>query len=119
MMFLLIGSSIMKTPRIHDFDPHTKVQELGSSMENFPTIQKPHPQNKKPDQIPERPNVPTPHRPNVRRIITRNSFEIYEDQMDSLRKLSFEEKMVGKLGSMSAMVRYAIDSYIQQRSSGK
>src|SRR4051794_39319383 len=40
-------------------------------------------------QIPERANVPTPARPNVRRIITRNSFETYEDQMESLRKLSY------------------------------
>jgi hypothetical protein len=39
--------------------------------------------------------------------------------MDSLRKLSFEEKMEGKLGSMSAMVRDAIDAYLQKRTSRK
>ena len=52
-------------------------------------------------QQPERPNARTDQRPNGKRIITRNSFEIYEDQMDSLRKLSYQEKMDGKLGSMS------------------
>jgi hypothetical protein len=57
--------------------------------------------------------------PNGKRIITRNAFEIYEDQMDRLRKISLEEKMNGKLGSMSAMVREAIDVYLQQKSSGK
>ena len=64
-----------------------------------------------------RPNAPSPVRPNGKRIITRNSFEIYEDQMDSLRKLSFQEKMEGRLGSMSNMVREAIDEYLLKRSS--
>ena len=50
----------------------------------------------------------------ARRIITRNSFEIYEDQMEALRKLSFQEKMAGQVGSMSAMVRAAIDAYLEE-----
>ena len=54
-------------------------------------------------------NARSPVRPNGKRIITRNSFEIYEDQKESLRKLSLQEKMEGKLGSMSQMVRDAID----------
>jgi hypothetical protein len=69
--------------------------------------------------VPERANAPTDQRPNGKRIITRNSFEIYEDQMDSLRKISYQEKMAGKLGSMSGMVREAIDTYLQKRTSGK
>ena len=69
--------------------------------------------------IPERVNARTPVRPNGKRIITRNSFEIYEDQMDSLRKLSLQEKMEGKLGSMSHMVREAIDAYLKERASSK
>ena len=68
--------------------------------------------------ISERPNDRTPERPNGKRIITRNSFEIYEDQMASLRKLSYQEKMDGKIGSMSGMVREALDDYLQKRSSG-
>jgi hypothetical protein len=67
----------------------------------------------------ERVNARTPVRPNGKRIITRNSFEIYEDQMDALRKLSLQEKMEGKLGSMSQMVREAIDTYLQKKASGK
>jgi hypothetical protein len=69
------------------------------------------------ETIVERPNAPSPVRPNGRRIITRNSFEIYEDQMDSLRKLSMNEKIEGRLGSMSAMVRDAIDSYLHEKNS--
>jgi hypothetical protein len=56
----------------------------------------------------------TPVRQPARRIITRNSFEIYEDQMEALRRLSFQEKMDGKVGSMSAMVRAAIDTYLKE-----
>jgi hypothetical protein len=109
----------MKTPRVHDFDPDAHVPELGSSMENFPSIQKPQPKENKPYQIPERPNVPTPHRSNVRRIITRNSFEIYEDQMDDLRREAYEEKLTGGTGSMSKMVRDAIDTYLEKRRAEK
>ena len=69
--------------------------------------------------LPERMNARSPVRPNGKRIITRNSFEIYEDQMDSLRKLSLHEKMEGKLGSMSQMVREAIDTYLKERTSTK
>ena len=70
-------------------------------------------------QQPERANAPTDQHSNAKRIITRNSFEIYEDQMDSLRKLSYHEKMEGKPGSMSGMVREAIDKYLLKRTSAK
>jgi hypothetical protein len=36
--------------------------------------------------------------------------------METLRKLSFKEKMEGKVGSMSKMVRDAIDEYLEKRS---
>jgi hypothetical protein len=68
---------------------------------------------------PERANARTPVHPNGKRIITRNSFEIYEDLMDDLRELSLEEKRQGKLGSMSAMVREAISAYIAERRKSK
>jgi hypothetical protein len=55
----------------------------------------------------------TPVRDPAKRIITRNSFEIYEDQMEALRRLSFQQKMAGQVGSMSAMVSAAIDSYLE------
>jgi hypothetical protein len=102
----------MKAPRIHDFDPNAAVPELGSPLAGMPVIQKPQANR----LLSERPNASTPVRSNGKRIITRNSFEIYEDQMDSLRKLSFQEKMDGKLGSMSQMVRTAIDIYLAKAS---
>jgi hypothetical protein len=123
----------MKTPRVADFDPDAKVPALKSPLEGMPAIGKPpRPKpkdsppekaeklaNQAPQVIPERENARTPVRPNGKRIITRNSFEIYEDQMDALRKLSLQEKMEGKLGSMSQMVRDAIDAYLKEKSSTK
>ena len=66
--------------------------------------------------LPERSNARTTVRPNAKRIITRNSFEIYEDQMDSLRELSYRQKREGRVGSMSAMVRDAIDKFLKDKS---
>jgi hypothetical protein len=126
----------MRRPRIEDYDPNAKLPELSSPIDGMPGIgkppqksngvsspslpEKPDIQEEQPNQaIPERANARTPVRPNGKRIITRNAFEIYEDQMDRLRKLSLDEKMDGKLGSMSAMVREAIDSYLQNKSTGK
>jgi hypothetical protein len=113
----------MKTPRIGDFDPDVKVPTLKSSLDNLPVIQKPThtplsekkivPKERSNQLTYERANARTPVRPSGKRIITRNSFEIYEDQMNSLRKLSLEEKMDGKLGSMSSMVRDALDFYLK------
>jgi hypothetical protein len=124
----------MKTPRVADFDPDAKVPVLKSPLEGMPAIGKP-PQKQPPatpppvpedkpeapatQTTPERVNARTPVRPNGKRIITRNSFEIYEDQMDALRKLSLQDKMEGKLGSMSQMVREAIDAYLNEKTSSK
>jgi hypothetical protein len=118
---------------VTDFDPDAKVPALKSPLEGMPAIGKPprprpqdsprqeveRPSTQPSQAIPERVNARTPVRPNGKRIITRNSFEIYEDQMDALRKLSLEEKMEGKPGSMSHMVREAIDAYLKSKSSTK
>ena len=126
----------MRRPRLEDYDPNAKLPELSSPIDGMPVIGKPPqksngvsstPLPEKPviqeeqanQAKPERANARTPVRPNGKRIITRNAFEIYEDQMDTLRKISLEEKMNGKLGSMSAMVREAIDAYLEKKSSGK
>jgi hypothetical protein len=65
------------------------------------------------DRSPGRSFARPPVREPSKRIITRNSFEIYEDQMEALRKRSFREKLAGQVGSMSAMVRTAIDAYLE------
>ncbi|MEU6064066.1 hypothetical protein ABZ864_06055 [Streptomyces sp. NPDC047082] len=76
--------------------------------------QKPSSERDPSSHTPERPNGRSPERSFTRRIVTRNSFEVYEDQMDDLRRLAYAEKMDGKVGSMSAMVRDAIDQYLRE-----
>ncbi len=64
-------------------------------------------------------NVSTPVRTNartpVRRVITRYAFEFYQDQIENLRKMSLEEKQRGEKGSMSEMVRKAVDMYLSKK----
>ena len=42
--------------------------------------------------------------------------DIYQDQYESLQRLSLEERKQGGVGSMSAMVREALDKLIRERS---
>jgi len=51
-----------------------------------------------------------------REIARRHPFDVYADQLRILKKFSMEEKLAGQLGSESAMVGEAIDSYIAKRS---
>ena len=51
----------------------------------------------------------------VRVMKSRHPFDIYQDQLESLQRLSAEERMQGGLGSMSKMVRDAIDAYLESR----
>ena len=53
----------------------------------------------------------SPVRP-VRRFTRRHAFDIYDDQLAALRRLALEERMAGGVGSMSQMVREAIDRFI-------
>lgn len=101
-------------------DNTPKPQEQAAVPQQQPVSTTTQPISQQPERpnvrIPERSNARTPERPNGKRIITRNSFEVYEDQMDSLRDRSYQEKRAGKLGSMSAMVRKAIDAYLKKDS---
>src|SRR3712207_461220 len=111
----------MKKPNLEDFEINARTRSLDSPLDGMPPIVKPQRtqgatlvQNNQPAAaLPERPSGRSTVRANGKRIITRNSFEIYEDQMDSLRERSFQDKRRGGLGSMSAMVRDAIDDYLQ------
>jgi hypothetical protein len=54
-------------------------------------------------------------RTTVRRGITRYAFEFYQDQIETIRRWSLEEKLQGGNGNMSEMVREALDDYIAKR----
>jgi len=58
-------------------------------------------------------------RPPVRRTLGRVAFEFYLDQVETLRRLSLEQKMRGEKGSMSEMVREAIDRFLAEKAHNK
>jgi hypothetical protein len=110
----------MKLPRTSDFDPSAKARQLKSSMVDLPTIEKPEqmqPPDRRLDSVPPGlPDRPVPNEPSTtpsrRKIKARHGFDVYEDQVEALRKLALEDRMRGGVGSMSAMVREAIDDYL-------
>jgi len=107
----------MKKPRVSDFDPNAKEElTLKSSFENLPVIQKPNSvqtEAKATPVPPVRVVPPIPHAPSRKRIMKqRHPFDIYQDQYESLKHLATEDRKEGGIGSMSAMVREALDTYI-------
>ena len=135
----------MKTPRVKDFDPDAKVPTLKSSLDNMPAIQKPKHANitplprktlssteavektekpKKAAEAPIHPVLPVrdvrrerdvPPVPYKRIMKSRWPIDIYQDQYESLKNLALEDRMKGGAGSMSAMIREAIDKLITER----
>jgi hypothetical protein len=71
------------------------------------------------DRATARPGDETTYRPDDRLtgkgILVRRGFEWREDQLRALKKLSLKEQMEGKQGSMSQMVRDALDEYLRRR----
>jgi hypothetical protein len=129
----------MKTPRVTDFDPDAKVPTLKSPLDGMPTIGKPpkpipqdsptatsEAQEEKTENQPvtdraaarpgDEPTYRPPDRVSNKRLLVRRGFEWYEDQLAALKRLSLQEQMEGKEGSMSAMVREALDDYLKKRS---
>ena len=49
----------------------------------------------------------------------RHPFDIYQDQYEALQELALEERKRGGIGSMSAMVREALDSIIAEKRQAK
>ena len=56
-----------------------------------------------------------PARPGKRYMKQRHPFDIYQDQYEALKELAKEERKQGGIGSMSAMVREAIDKFIAEK----
>lgn len=117
----------MKTPRVQDFDPNAKPPELGSPLDNMPAIQNSKPTSRPVPPVrvvplvpPVRDVPPVPLVPPKKRVMKqRQPFDIYQDQYDSLKELSVEDRMQGGIGSMSAMVRQALDAFIAAKKKPK
>ena len=121
----------MKDPRPQDYDPSYKtslkaeefdVSELTPIAPKTAPIKpknetpppRPTERPERPERVtPERPPSPTPAELAERREIKRHSFEFYRDQLPQLKRLKAEFMIRGADKSMSAMVREAVDSYIE------
>jgi hypothetical protein len=106
----------MKTPRTSDFDPNASERKLKSPMEDLPSIEKPALPAADPARTLVPPVLPVRDVPstmsNKRKMKQRHPFDIYNDQYDELKQLALEDRMRGGAGSMSAMVREALDDFI-------
>ena len=75
------------------------------------------------DRSPDRPHASpenraaddTSERTPERRLITRKSFELFQDQFDTLKRLSLHDQLQGGKGSMSDIVREALDRFIAEK----
>ena len=134
----------MKTPRVTDFDPDAKTPIFKSSLDNMPAIEKRDVSIKKAPIVDQQPNTlmqkiqeasnvintdkpqdivirdvrpvrPVLPVPPKRTMKQRWPVDIYQDQYESLQRLALEERMRGGIGSMSAMVREALDKLIKQK----
>jgi hypothetical protein len=74
-----------------------------------------HPVPPVPVVLPVPPVPPVPGVPLKRVMKERWPVNIYHDQYESLQQLALEERKQGGMGSMSAMVREAIDKLIAER----
>lgn len=83
-----------------------------------PSEDSPQPQSEStPEIIPATPVEPrTPVRPVrlAKRVMIRHPFELYMDQIDRLREAAQLDRQHGGNGSMSRMVRDAIDRYLDR-----
>lgn len=77
---------------------------------NRPTAAKSVPQ---PPEV--NPKIPLDTSPPRQRIITRASFEVYQDQVHVLRQVSLTAKLNGENLSISEMVREALDNYLTEK----
>ena len=83
-------------------------------------MQETQPNGQTTDRATARPDDEATYRPDDRLtgkgILVRRGFEWREDQLRALKKLSLKEQLEGKPGSMSQMVRDALDEYLKRRS---
>ena len=99
----------MKQPRYDAFDPKIQPPPLQSPLTGYPAIQKP--------TVPDRQPPPGPgaSAPTKRKVRVRYSVDIFEDQIERLHQYRARELQRTGRGSISRMVREALDDYIRRR----
>jgi hypothetical protein len=107
-----------RKPLDQKVDPSPSPQS--SNRQNKKTIVKSERTNSNPATVirdvrpvhPVRPVLPVPPK---RVMKQRWPVDIYQDQYESLQRLALEDRMQGGVGSMSAMVREALDKLINEK----
>jgi hypothetical protein len=105
--------AFFSAPATYQEEKKTVVQEEQDTMESQEEAQ--HPVPPVPVVPPVLPVPPVPGVPPKRVMKERWPVNIYQDQYESLQQLALEERKQGGMGSMSAMVREAIDKLIAER----
>ncbi len=80
-----------------------------------PAVKRPTAPRKEPTKPEANPKLPLDRPASRHRIITRASFEMYQDQVHVLRQVSLQAKLIGDKLSMSEKVREALDSYLTDK----
>jgi hypothetical protein len=99
--------------------PVRQEEKLPVPLPEEPIIQEPQSNPAMPDRATARPGDEPTERPDDhptgKGMLVRRGFEWREDQLRALKKLSLKEQLEGKPGSMSQMVRDALDEYLRRR----
>jgi hypothetical protein len=96
------------TPPVLETSQSHKDKNQRSSGKKSPTQQAPKGSEVSPATYPSA-------TPKKREIKRRQPFDVYQDQVDLLKKLSLRDQMNGEIGSMSRMVREALDNYLKDK----
>lgn len=109
-------ANIAQTPPVASPEPSKKPVAVTTDEEpqptNKPTVKRPTRVNQRPEANPK---LPLDRPTNRQRIITRASFEVYQDQIQVFRQISLQAKLTGDNLSISEMVREALDSYLTDK----
>ena len=107
----LAGSAFFNGPT--KSEPALPAKPALSSPRSEPTLPDTNasPVGRTPEPSLDSPDARTPGR----RVITRYAFEFFQDQVARLRAISLQAKLRGEDGSMSEMVRDALDAYLAHR----
>lgn len=122
----------MKQVRTEVYDPSYKTPKLNSPIDDAPAILPAQKRGVQPILQPEvsismaeastSQNDQASRRVTTRarnstptRSLGRYSYEVYKDQVKELIRMSNDDRLAGGKGSMSAMIREAIDDYIEKR----
>ena len=101
-------------PEAHQTVKESPDRELPASPPK-PVTKNPRSPKTSPRNTEANPKLPIDSNPLRQRIITRASFEVYQDQVHVLRQVSLTAKLTGEKLSISEMVREALDSYLTDK----